>query len=113
MKGKEGGNDNQGFGIHHEYILCFARNAELAARKILLDEKDVSRHIVVLPEANQVVQGEEIYKDGEPFQLINLSKQKDYKVGRQSNGIPIVLRKPSMNTSGLENCLLVKRESLT
>ena len=80
MKGKEGGNDNQGFGIHHEYILCFARNAELAAKKILLDEKDVSRHIVVLPEANQVVQGEEIYKDGEPFQLINLSKQKDYKV---------------------------------
>ena len=80
MKGKEGGNDNQGFGIHHEYILCFARNAEIAARKILLDEKDVSRHIVVLPEANQVVSGEEIYNDGEPFQLINLSKQKDYKV---------------------------------
>ncbi len=80
MKGKEGGNDNQGFGVHHEYILCFARNMSIAAKSILLDEKDISRHIVTLPESNQVVRGEEIYKDGEPFQLINLSKQKDYKV---------------------------------
>ena len=80
MKGKEGGNDNQGFGIHHEYILCYSRNAEIATKKILLDEKDVSRHSLVLPEENQVISGEEIYMDGEPFQLINLSKQKDYKV---------------------------------
>ncbi len=90
MKGKEGGNDNQGFGIHHEYILCYSRNAEIATKKILLDEKDVSRHSLVLPEENQVVSSEEIYRDGEPFQLINLSKQKDYRVRIPMNNGKII-----------------------
>ena len=80
MKGKEGGNDNSGFGQHHEYVICYAKNFLNGTRNIDLDEKDESRHITSLPEANLVTPGEEIYKDGEPFQLINLSKQKDYVV---------------------------------
>ncbi|MEI8229290.1 MAG: site-specific DNA-methyltransferase, partial [Planctomycetota bacterium] len=80
MKGKEGGNDNLGFGQHHEYVICYAKDAKIGGAMLELDEKDESRHITKLPEVNRVVSGEEIYKDGEPFQLINLSKQKDYKV---------------------------------
>lgn len=80
LKGKEGGNDNDGFGRHHEYVLCYAKNKSIGAQSIRLDAKDTSRHITTLPEANLVHAGEEIYKEGEPFQLINLSKQKDYTV---------------------------------
>ena len=80
MKGKEGGNDNLGFGMHHDYVLCYGRSAEAAAATIRLDEKDTSRHKTSLPEENRVLIGETVYRDGEPFQLINLSKQKDYRV---------------------------------
>ena len=79
-KGREGGNDNEGFGQHHEYVLVYARNASQAAAAIKLDEKDTSRHRAELPEPNRVIEPAEIYRDGEPFQLINLSKQKDYTV---------------------------------
>jgi adenine-specific DNA-methyltransferase len=80
MKGKEGGNDNSGFGLHHEYVICYGRNKEFSSRSIKLDPKDTSRHKTELPEENKVKVGAEIYKDGEQFQLINLSKQKDYEV---------------------------------
>ena len=80
MKGKEGGNDNVGFGQHHEYVICYAKDAKIGGATLELDEKDETRHITELPEMNRVVRGEEVYKDGELFQLINLSKQKDYKV---------------------------------
>ena len=80
LKGKEGGNDNPGFGLHHEYILCYGRSKVLSAQEIALDEKDTSRHLKELPEENLVIAGEEIYRSGEDFQLVNLSKQKDYTV---------------------------------
>ena len=81
MKGKEGGNDNAGFGQHHEYIVVYARDKSLAAGSIALDDKDVSRHRSELPEANRTMPGTGgIYREGELFQLINLSKQKDYTV---------------------------------
>jgi adenine-specific DNA-methyltransferase len=80
LKGKEGGNDNPGFGLHHEYILCYGRSKDLSAQAISLDEKDTSRHVKELPEENLVINGTEIYRDGEYFQLVNLSKQKDYTV---------------------------------
>ena len=79
MKGKEGGNDNHGFGQHHEYVIAYGRTAE-AAKSIALDAKDTSRHRIDLPEVNRVVSGSSNYRSGEPFQLINLSKQKDYTV---------------------------------
>ena len=80
QKGKEGGNDNFGIGIHHEYILIYSKNYLNSAKSINLDAKDTSRHISELPEENLVKEGNSIYKDGELFQLINLSKQKDYIV---------------------------------
>ncbi len=80
QKGREGGNDNAGFGQHHEYVACYAANPSLATRRIALDAKDTSRHMTALPEANLVVDGETVYRDGDEFQLINLSKQKDYRV---------------------------------
>ena len=80
MKGREGGNDNAGFGQHHEYVIAYARSFKAAAAGIALDEKDTSRHRESLPEPNRVVPGEAIYREGEKFQLINLSKQKDYEV---------------------------------
>lgn len=79
-KGREGGNDNDGFGQHHEYVLVYAKNASQAAAEIKLDPKDTSRHRTDLPEPNLVSQPDSLYRDGEPFQLINLSKQKDYTV---------------------------------
>lgn len=79
-KGREGGNDNNGFGQHHEYVVVYARSKDAAAEGIALDEKDTSRHRTSLPERNRVVVGDEVYRDGEQFQLINLSKQKDYVV---------------------------------
>lgn len=80
MKGKEGGNDNNGFGQHHEYIVVYARDKAVGAAAIALDDKDTSRHRTELPEANLVTPGDTVYREGEPFQLINLSKQKDYVV---------------------------------
>ncbi|WP_285042853.1 site-specific DNA-methyltransferase [Plantibacter sp. LMC-P-059a] len=80
LKGKEGGNDNDGFGRHHEYILCYAKRASEGAKSVRLDAKDTSRHVVALSEPNRVRPGDEVYRDGEQFQLINLSKQKDYTV---------------------------------
>ena len=79
-KGREGGNDNEGFGQHHEYVLVYARSASDAAAEIKLDSKDITRHRVDLPEPNRVSAPRDIYRDGEQFQLINLSKQKDYTV---------------------------------
>ncbi len=79
QKGKEGGNDNIGFGIHHEYVLCYAKTSSLNI-KLNLDEKDLSRHKTELPEPNLVKGVAYIYKEGDLFQLINLSKQKDYRV---------------------------------
>lgn len=79
-KGREGGNDNDGFGQHHEYVLAYARNAPEAAARIRLDPKDTSRHRTDLPEPNRAREPKTPYRDGEPFQLINLSKQKDYTV---------------------------------
>ncbi len=80
MKGREGGNDNDGFGQHHEYVVSYARDKTAAVRSIALDPKDTSRHKTRLPELNRVLPGKETYRDGESFQLINLSKQKDYVV---------------------------------
>ena len=80
MKGKEGGNDNYGIGVHHEYIIVYSKNYLNSAKSINLDSKDTSRHIKSLPEKNLVKKGKSIYKEGELFQLINLSKQKDYIV---------------------------------
>jgi len=79
-KGREGGNDNEGFGQHHEYVLVYARDSARAASEIRLDPKDTSRHRTELPEPNRVAEPAEIYRSGEQFQLINLSKQKDYTV---------------------------------
>ena len=79
-KGREGGNDNEGFGQHHEYVLVYAKSASEAAAEIKLDAKDTSRHRTELPEPNRVREPVEVYRDGELFQLINLSKQKDYTV---------------------------------
>lgn len=80
MKGREGGNDNAGFGQHHEYVVCYAREVALGAAGIVLDPKDTSRHRTSLPEDNLVIAPNMTYREGEPFQLINLSKQKDYTV---------------------------------
>lgn len=79
MKGKEGGNDNSGMGEHHEYIIMYGKS-ELSKTSIKLDGKDTSRHITTLNEVNFVKEADFIYKEGEPFQLINLSKQKDYEL---------------------------------
>lgn len=78
-KGKEGGNDSSVMRSHYEFIVAFAKKID-CENIINLDKKDISRHIAKLPEEN-LVDGmeEEIYK-GELFQLINLSKQKDYVV---------------------------------
>jgi len=78
-KGKEGGNDSSILRSHYDNILCYCKNFS-ASNIINLDEKDTSRHIKELPEEN-LVSGiiEEINK-GELFQLVNLSKQKDYSV---------------------------------
>ncbi|MBQ7764888.1 MAG: site-specific DNA-methyltransferase [Clostridia bacterium] len=78
-KGKEGGNDSSILRSHYDNILCYCKNFS-ASNIINLDEKDTSRHIKELPEEN-LVSGiiEEINK-GELFQLVNLSKQKDYTV---------------------------------
>ena len=61
-----------------EYIVSFAKGN--GASNINLDLKDTSRHKTELKEENLVKKHDYIYKDGEHFQLINLSKQKDYQL---------------------------------
>lgn len=79
-KGKEGGNDSSFIGIHHDFILFLTKDSNKF--KINLDDKDISRHKIHLPEDNFACEPTEdcMYKNGELFQLINLSKQKDYKL---------------------------------
>ena len=75
-KGKEGGNDSPFMGIHHDYITFFVKDSN--SFKINLEEKDISRHKLELSEQNLVKGIEFEYGSGKLFQLINLSKQKDY-----------------------------------
>ena len=78
-KGKEGGNDSAIMRSHYDNILCYCKDSSVE-NIITLDKKDTSRHIVELPEENLVKGIVEERRKGELFQLINLSKQKDYKV---------------------------------
>ncbi len=78
-KGKEGGNDSNLMRSHYEYILCYC-NSSWSDDIIALDKKDTSRHITEDKEPNLVKGIETDINKGELFQLINLSKQKDYKV---------------------------------
>jgi adenine-specific DNA-methyltransferase len=78
-KGKEGGNDSSLFRSHYENILCFCKNSS-SSNIFNLDPKDTSRHKVNLPEENLVSGIINEINQGELFQLINLSKQKDYLV---------------------------------
>lgn len=80
LKGKEGGNDSLGIGIHHEYILMYSKNMELACGTINLDKKDTSRHIRKDKEENLVKGILNNNREGELYQYINLTKQKDYIV---------------------------------
>ena len=78
-KGKEGGNDSSIMRSHYDNIMCYTKNCN--SKKIInLDKKDTSRHIRKLPEDNLVLGVENEINQGELFQLINLSKQKDYRV---------------------------------
>ena len=78
-KGKEGGNDSAIMRSHYDNILCYCKDSSVE-NIITLDKKDTSRHMVELPEENLVKGIIEDRRKGELFQLINLSKQKDYKV---------------------------------
>ena len=78
-KGKEGGNDSSIMRSHYDNILCYCKDYN-AKNIINLDKKDTSRHITEEKEPNLVLGIEECKNTGEPFQLINLSKQKDYTV---------------------------------
>lgn len=78
-KGREGGNDSSIMRSHYENILCFCKNC-VAQDIINLDAKDTSRHIRHDKEKNLVSGIIDSENDGELFQLINLSKQKDYIV---------------------------------
>lgn len=78
-KGKEGGNDSSIMRSHYDNIMCYTKNCN--SKKIInLDKKDTSRHIRKIPEDNLVLGVENEINQGELFQLINLSKQKDYRV---------------------------------
>ena len=78
-KGKEGGNDSSIMRSHYENIICYCKDSNIKGI-INLDQKDKSRHIKLDKEEN-LVKGIKIDKNkGELFQLINLSKQKDYLV---------------------------------
>ena len=78
-KGKEGGNDSAIMRSHYENIICYCKDSNIKGI-INLDQKDKSRHIKLDKEEN-LVKGIKIDKNkGELFQLINLSKQKDYLV---------------------------------
>ena len=78
-KGKEGGNDSSIMRSHYDNILCYCKDSS-NHNIINLDKKDTSRHMLELPEENLVEGIIEEVKKGEQFQLINLSKQKDYNV---------------------------------
>lgn len=78
-KGKEGGNDSSTMRSHYESILAYCKDSN-SENIINLDPKDISRHRFDLPEENLVEGIERDEKKGELFQLINLSKQKDYNV---------------------------------
>ncbi len=74
----EGGNDSSSMRPHHDYILMYAKNIDNF--RINLDDKDLSRHISKISEANLVDGIVDEENEGELFQLVNLSKQKDYHV---------------------------------
>lgn len=78
-KGKEGGNDSSIMRSHYDNILCYCKDSS-SNNIINLDKKNTSRHISELPEENLVEGIIEEERKGELFQLINLSKQKDYNV---------------------------------
>ena len=78
-KGKEGGNDSSIMRSHYDNIVCFCKDSD-SDHVINLDPKDTSRHICHDKEPNLVAGIRSYSNDGEPFQLINLSKQKDYSV---------------------------------
>lgn len=78
-KGKEGGNDSSIMRSHYDNILCYCNN-RFSNNIINLDEKDTSRHICEDKEPNLVKGIEKDINHGELFQLVNLSKQKDYIV---------------------------------
>lgn len=78
-KGKEGGNDSSIMRSHYENILCYCKNSS-NDNIINLDKKDTSRHMSELPEENLIAGIIKEERKGELFQLINLSKQKDYTV---------------------------------
>lgn len=78
-KGKEGGNDSSVMRSHYENILCYCKDINMADI-INLDRKDISRHIREDKENNLVAGITNSQNVGELYQLINLSKQKDYTV---------------------------------
>lgn len=78
-KGKEGGNDSSIMRSHYDNILCYCKNFT-NQNVINLDKKDTSRHITEDKEENLVAGIESNPNKGELFQLVNLSKQKDYTV---------------------------------
>lgn len=78
-KGKEGGNDSSIMRSHYDNILCYCKNSS-NSNVINLDKKDTSRHITEDREENLVAGIENEINKGELFQLVNLSKQKDYTV---------------------------------
>lgn len=78
-KGKEGGNDSLVMRSHYDNIICYCKNMSISGI-INLDKKDTSRHITKDKEQNLVAGILEESHKGELFQLINLSKQKDYTV---------------------------------
>ena len=78
-KGKEGGNDSSIMRSHYDNILCYCKNPN-SPNIINLDSKDTTRHIRENKEQNLVLGIEKDENEGELFQLINLSKQKDYTV---------------------------------
>lgn len=78
-KGKEGGNDSSIMRSHYDNILCYCKNSS-NSNVINLDKKDTSRHITEDKEENLVAGIENEINKGELFQLVNLSKQKDYTV---------------------------------
>lgn len=78
-KGKEGGNDSTVMRSHYEYVILYSKNSE-CADLLRLDPKDTSRHRTSEQEPNLVAGIVKEERFGELYQLINLSKQKDYRV---------------------------------
>ena len=78
-KGKEGGNDSSIMRSHYDNVLCYCKDINISGI-INLDSKDTTRHIREDKEKNLVAGIVAQQNIGELFQLINLSKQKDYTV---------------------------------